>query len=105
MSYIIWMEKYRTGLKEDDPVAWNVKTITEARKIAYKAISHTKGSLNEKGEYKANIYEQTYRGHGPEIFVGEVMNTVSNKRYWYPWSISAGKYELRPDGRTGKKLR
>lgn len=97
-GYEVWMVKYRTGKTLDDPEAWNIKTITGARARAYRSVSH-KG-INAKGEYKAKIYEKKY---GLDIYCGEVVNTVSNQRYYYPQN--GRKYELKSNGKLGRRLR
>ena len=97
--YSVWLERYSTGRERRDPVAAHIKTLTEARKIAYKVLTH-KG-INRYGNYKVNIYSGP--GNASDVCIGEVVNTLGEIRYWYP--ETGGKYKVMANGTIGKKLR
>ena len=98
-TYSVWLERYATGRERRDPETWGIRTLTEARKAAFKSVAH-KG-MNTNGNYKAIIYSGP--GNASDERVWEVVNTIGNTRYWYP--EKGGKYELKSDGSIGKRLR
>lgn len=98
-KYEVYLTSYRTG-KRFAQSMMGADTIKSARRKAYTLVSH-EGMFNKDGKFKAEIYEIKY-GTVRVIF-GEVVNTASDDRYWYP--DDGGKYKLYKDGSIGKRLR
>lgn len=80
------------------------RNLTPAREYAYHKLSHS--GFNKDGKYMCIIIKNT---DGKLTFVGEVLNTAFDDRYWYPSNdgvyASAGKYPLYKNGTLGKRLR
>ncbi len=92
-------EKSVTG---DDPYADRIKNITDARKKAFWSFT-ARGFFktgNRTGDYKVLVYQYV---NDMEFYCGEVTENAKGERYWKTYS--GNKYELKSDGRLGKKLR
>ena len=96
-SYIVMLIK-KSGNHEEKVKEYKAKTLILARAWSYQMLSHNKE--NKKGDMECRVYKKKDL---MAYLTGEVMNTVYDIRYWYPYK--GGKYKLKSNGTLGKKLR
>ena len=93
MRYTVTFVRYDRNRGDYSP-GLRFNTIRSARMMAHSWLDHD-CSFNGKGEYKAQIYESG-------TYIGEVLNTAGDIRYWYPCKINKGckrRYRLKADGK------
>lgn len=101
-TYSVELVRY-DGKKGTYEVGTSIRSVDAARKRAYDSLRHS--GLNAEGKFKAYIYKHEFNRR---MYLGELMNTADDTRYWYPEAYKHGgayrKYPVRPDGTLGKGM-